>query len=477
MLISLSKVGVFGNKGLSLLMIKKFLILNKKPILIFVIVFLTELLTIFILSQIHSFEIFLRGDGRDYQNLANNLIYHQTLAITSNPPYLPTSFRTPIYPFWLAFIYLIFKSYNVAIFIGAAVFAISSSLVYLIGREIFTEKIAITAAFLSGLEPWALFQAGFIAAEQIFMPIFLLSVYFFCRYLKSGSARHLYSATVILGISVLTRPATLLFIAIYVFLAFIFELRYSFWQSLKTSALIFLIFIAVLIPWLVRNKIVLNSWQFSSASGIRTFGDYIMLEKYIGKTNPNELVDIYEEAKKILGANSDVEAITTVENSEKLTQVALKGIKDNLSLFLKMHFENMALFFFKNSYSNVFFDFDIPDSNIQSKLGDYFKQNLNPVGLIREASLGAKILIMLAFFWPLIIFLAVVGVLKMFKKNRHDLLFWFLILWIIYFPFLVAWGDISRYRLSIHAPLFLLAVVGFYKILDYFFKHENLKFK
>lgn len=454
-------------------MIKKFFSLNKKPILIFTTVFFAELLVILILIQINGIEIFLRGDGRDYQNLANNLIYHQTLAITSNSPYLPTNFRTPIYPFWLAFIYLLFKSYNAAIFVGATVFAISSSLVYLIGREIFTKKIAVTAAFLSGLEPWALFQAGFIAAEQIFLPIFLLSVYFFCRYLKSGSARHLYSAAAILGISVLTRPAALFFIAIYVFLAFIFELRYSFWQSLKTLALIFLIFIAVLIPWLVRNKIVLNSWQFSSASGIRTFGDYIMLEKYIGKTNSNELVDLYEEAKKISGANSDIEAITTVENSEKLAQVALKGIKDNLRLFLKMHFENMALFFFKNSYGNVFFDFGIPDSNIQSKIGDYFKQNLNPVGLIREVSLGAKILITLTFLWPLITLLAVVGVLKMFKKNRHDLLFWFLILWIIYFPFLVAWGDISRYRLSIHAPLFLLAVYGFYKVKSFFFNADN----
>src|SRR3989344_3613779 len=283
-------------------MVKNLFASNKKPILIFTIVFLMELLTIFVLSRINGTEIFFRGDGRDYQNLANNLIYHKTFAITPNPPYLPTSFRTPIYPLWLAFIYLIFKSYNVAVFIGAFIFALSAPIVYFIGKEIFSEKIAVIGAIIFGLEPWALYQSGFLAAEQIFMPIFLLSVYLFCRYLKSGSARHRYPAPAYLAIAALTRPAALFFIIIYAFLAFILEFRHSLWQPFKRSALIFLVFTAVLIPWLVRNKIVLNSWQFSSASGIRIFGDYVTLKKHLGKTN--EHVDIYEEAKKILGASN-----------------------------------------------------------------------------------------------------------------------------------------------------------------------------
>ena len=110
----------------NLFTIKNFVASNRKPILIFTITFLAELLVIFILIRINGTEIFFRGDGQDYQNLANNLINHQMLAITPLPPYWPTSFRTPIYPFWLVFIYLIFRSYNAAIFIGAFVFALSA---------------------------------------------------------------------------------------------------------------------------------------------------------------------------------------------------------------------------------------------------------------------------------------------------------------------------------------------------------------
>ena len=452
-------------------MIKNFFILNKKPILIFVVVLAAELAVIFALSNINGIEIFLRGDGRDYENLANNLIYNKMLAITPESPYAPTSFRTPVYPLWLALIYLIFGSYNIAIFIGAFVFALSAPIVYFIGKEIFSEKIATIGAIIFGLEPWALYQSGFLAAEQIFMPIFLLSVYLFCRYLKSGSARYLYPAIAILAIAALTRPAALFFIIIYAFLAFILEFRHSLWQPFKISALIFLVFTAVLIPWLVRNKIVLNSWQFSSASGIRIFSDYVTLKKHLGKTN--EHVDIYEEAKKILGASNDIEAITTVENSKKLAKVASKGIRDNLSLFLKMHFKNMALFFFKNSYSNIFFDLGVKNSNIQSIIGNYLSRL--EIGKTFEAiagiSSGAKILLALTLFWPLIIFLAVIGILKLIRQNWHNLLLWFLILWIGYFPFLVAWGDVSRYKLAINAPLFLLTTFAILTIWGYC-KHD-----
>ena len=440
-------------------MIKKFFILNKKPILIFVIVFAAELLTIFVLSQINGIEIFFRGDGRDYQNLANNLIYHQTLAITPNPPYLPTNFRTPIYPFWLAFIYLIFQSFSATIFVGALVFAISAPLVYLIGREIFTEKIALITALLSSLEPWALFQSGFLAAEQIFLPIFLLSVYLFIRYLKSGKTLQLYLSSLILGIAVLTRPIALFFIVIFVVLAFIFELRHSIWQSFKASALIFLIFIAVLTPWLIRNKIVLDSWQFSSASGLSAFNDYLMLERYLGNLDSKD--DIYEKAKQLTGAKTDIEAITTVENSKKLTDIAIQGISLHSGSFLAMHLLNsIPLFFIKNSYSNILLDLGFRNFKIIKGFSNF--------------SLISKLLLILSFFWPIITILTILGIYKNIKQNRHNLIFWFLILWILYFTLFAASArDISRYRMVIHAPLFLFAVYGFYKIKNYFFNASS----
>ena len=416
--------------------------LNKKLVFLFFLMLFFELLTIFALTRLNSLEIFFRGDGRDYQNLANDLINHQTFAITSQPPFLPTSFRTPIYPFWLAFIYLIFQSYNAAIFIGAAIFVLSAPIVYLIGKEIFPEKIAFLSAVIFAVEPWALFQAGFIAAEQIFMPIFLFSVYLFCLYLKYGKTSNLHWSSFLLAIAALIRPIALYFIAILIFLAFILEFKKSFWRSLKVSTLAFLMFIAVLSPWFIRNKFVLGTWQFSSASGLSVFNDYFMLERYLGRIDSKE--DIYEKAKQLTGASNDIEAITTVENSKKLSDFAVKGILSYPYAFLTMHFlEGVPLFLVGNSYSNILFD----------------------LGLVNR---GLKIFLFL--FWPFVILLAVWGIYRKFRNNKHDLLLWLLVLWILYFSFLTASArDVSRYKLAINAPLFMLAVFGFYKIKNYFF--------
>lgn len=457
-------------------MINKFFVLNKKPTFLFLLMLGLELAMIFALSQKNGIEIFFRGDGLDYQNLAKNLIYHQTLIITPTPPYLPTNFRTPIYPFWLALIYLIFKSFIPAIFIGAAIFALSAPLVYLIGREIFSEKIAFISAIIFSLEPWIIYQAGFLAAEQIFLPIFLLSIYLFLFYIKFKNTHYLYWTFLILGIAALTRPVAIAFTAIFVLLSFIIELKASIWQAIKISFLTLLIFIMTLSPWFIRNKIVLNSWQFSSDSGMHVFGDYVMLKIYLGKTKPDEVVDIYKESRRLLGVKNDWDAMS-VENSSRMSQVALREIKSNFGSFLKMYSQNILLFFFKNSYGNIFFDFGIPDSNIQSKIINNFKQtkDFSAVSLIREASFGAKILLFWVLFWPIITLLAIFGAFKIFLKRWKDPLLWLLILWVLYFSVLTASGrDISRYRLAVHAPLFMLAVVGFYKIKSFLtFNHKS----
>jgi len=146
-----------------------------------------ELAMIFVLSQKNGIDIFFRNDANEFQILVKNIINHRDFSLETSAPFLPTNFRTPGYVSFLLIIYLIFSSFKPAIFIGAAIFALSAPLAYLIGKEIFQEKIAFLAAILFAIEPWAIFQSGFLIAEQIFLPVFLLSIYLFCHYLKTES--------------------------------------------------------------------------------------------------------------------------------------------------------------------------------------------------------------------------------------------------------------------------------------------------
>ena len=433
-----------------------------------------ELAMIFALSQKNGLNIFSRNDANEFQSIVKNLISRQTFSLDSEPPFYPTNFRTPIYPFWLLIIYLIFNSFKPAIFIGAVIFALSAPLVYLIAKEIFPEKISFVAAILFAIEPWTIFQSGFLVAEQIFMPIFLLSAYLFCRYLKFNNPFYLYYTSFSLGFTALIRPIALFFVSVFLFLTFVLELKTSVKSAFKYSALSLLVFIIVLSPWLVRNKIVLDTWQISSISNVNLYiENYAMLEKYLGKMKPDE--DINEVGRILLGTKSYGEA-QRAGNAQILANVALKEIKANFSSYLKMHFKALPLFLVRNSYGNIFLDLGAGDSNIQSKLAGFLSEKdlSGALNLIKNASLGAKILIFLLFFWPIVIFCAIIGLFAGFKNYYKSPLFWFLILWILYFLALTGnLRDISRYKLTINTPLFMLAALGLFKVYKYFFKAYN----
>ncbi|MEK7578817.1 MAG: glycosyltransferase family 39 protein [Patescibacteria group bacterium] len=448
--------------------------IHKKEIFLFLLMLILELAMIFVLSQKNDLGIFSRNDANEFQNIVKNLISRQTFSLDSESPFYPTNFRTPIYPFWLAIIYLIFSSFKPAIFIGAAIFALSAPLVYLIAKEIFSEKIALASAVLFAIEPWALFQSGFLVAEQIFMPMFLLSAYLFCRYLKLNKHFYLYCASFLLGVTALIRPIALFFISVFLFLIFLLELKTSTKSAFKYSALSLLVFVLVLSPWLIRNKIVLNTWKISSISDVNLYiENYAMLEKYLGKMKQNE--NINEMGRILLGTKNYEEAKKT-ENAKILADVALEEIKTNFSSYIVMHLSNLPSFLFKNSYGNIFFDLKIGDSGVQSKISKYFfKKDFSDLSkLVENSAISTKILILFSFFWPAVMLFAIVGAVEGFKNYRLNLLFWFLILWILYFLALAGnLRDISRYKLAINAPLFIFSTIGLSKVYKYFLKAYN----
>ena len=49
-------------------------------------------------------------DTIDYTTIARNLAENHAFSKSSTTPFIPNFFRLPGYPFWLAFIYLIFGS-------------------------------------------------------------------------------------------------------------------------------------------------------------------------------------------------------------------------------------------------------------------------------------------------------------------------------------------------------------------------------
>ena len=129
-------------------------------------------------------------DTIEYSIIAKNLLENHTFSKSFAAPFIPNFFRSPGYPFWLAFIYLIFGSLKPAIFLGMIIFAFSAPLTYLITREVFSEKLAFWTGIIFALEPRMAFSVPFLLSEQIFMPLFLLSIFFSVKFFNNPEKKN-----------------------------------------------------------------------------------------------------------------------------------------------------------------------------------------------------------------------------------------------------------------------------------------------
>ena len=445
--------------------------LNKKNklILLFILAVIFGLIISFIFrNKINPTELFI--DSLAYKAIALNIIEHGHFSYPNQPE--PNNFRVPIYPLWLSLIYLIFGSFKFAIPIGIIIFAFTAPLTYLIAEELFNSRVALLSGLLVSFEPWAAFLTGTIMSEQLFMPIFMLSIYLFIKYLKNQERHsHLYLSVGLLGVSTLIRPNVLyLFPLFLLFISWKEFKRLNFINFFKTNILTIVIFGIVVFPWLLRNKIVLNTWQITSVQGFSLYVDkFNALQVYLGKFK--SLDDGYVRAYKITSGFS----VVSKEASEILMKEAVEGIKKNLFEYIKLSVMSLPSFFTSSSYSSLGYYLGLKDFKIQSQTMDFIKNgNLGKVrDKIINASLGEKILLFSGIVWPSIATFFIIGMIISFRNRQFvkiGILFLFLI--IFYFDVITTlMPELARFRIQVQPFIFMFTSVS----LIYFF--DKIKYR
>ncbi|MEK7578826.1 MAG: glycosyltransferase family 39 protein [Patescibacteria group bacterium] len=324
---------------------------KKRFLCLYILMLALELLVAgFILTRF-GFDFYQGGDSPGYMLLAQNLVEHGTLSFADASPYPPTNFRTPGYPLFLALIYLIFHSFVPAIFFGAIISAFSAPLIYLMAKEVFSENIAFGAGILTALEPMGLFLGVSILTEGVFTPILLLVIYLFIRYLKAGNNIYLYGSSVLLALATLIRPIMFYFWPLVVLFILYKESGLGLRPVLKKVFIFIAIFFIVLSPWLIRNKIVVNSWQITGLQGYIFFVDhYGAVLRYLGEAGP--LSDVQNMIPSLLAPNK----MFTSEGSDILFNSALSGIKQHKLAYANIYAKSMMSFFIANGYKLLFID-------------------------------------------------------------------------------------------------------------------------
>jgi 4-amino-4-deoxy-L-arabinose transferase-like glycosyltransferase len=197
--------------------------------------------------------------------------YERAVSIAEGRGYsvngIPTAYWPVGYPSFLAGIFSIFgpslflaKLANVVLYLGVTLQT------YLLSRKIFQSECAarITLVILS-FYPNHIAYSALLSAEIPFAFLVLLGALSFVSARRAAGVQVLF-AGLAWGLATLTKPQAL-FIPLIFIVVFCTSLR----SVAKSGALIYLIIILVVTPWIVRNYIVMGAPRLDTHGGIVLF--------------------------------------------------------------------------------------------------------------------------------------------------------------------------------------------------------------
>jgi 4-amino-4-deoxy-L-arabinose transferase-like glycosyltransferase len=205
-------------------------------------------------------------DSVFYQNVAVSLV--EGHGFTNPFTHFPTAQWPPGYSFFLAGIYYLFGPTLVGarlanVVLGAATVA----LVYLLALRLFSKRTAVAAGLVMAFFPGQIFFVSLVWSEVVFTFGFVLALLCIVMVLQAPDSQRrwwLLAAGLLSGAGALVRGQGL-FLPIIAFIAW-GALGREWMRSLKWTAATVAVMALVLLPWSVRNYVVLDSPVLVSSS-------------------------------------------------------------------------------------------------------------------------------------------------------------------------------------------------------------------
>jgi 4-amino-4-deoxy-L-arabinose transferase-like glycosyltransferase len=303
-------------------------IIQRKSLVIVILFAILTRLIYFIAALISSYnqlgvKIFIVDESNSYLNFAKNLLICHMMAAT---PCLPSAFRTPIYPFFLAgFISLLSENNGIWLMIlfQFVVSILTILFVYLTLVQVISNKKALFATFIYSILIDPIIYTFIITTETLFTFLIVFSLYQLIIYIKENKVSNLITSGFMLGLSILTRPISE-FLPLVLFVAL---LVISLWKKQKGFVKPIMMLATVLLvisPWLLRNYLVFGRADISTISGANLyFYNYAYLEAYL----QNKPIDeIQSELRNQEIDETDMPVRSDFARSSKQASFAVKEI-------------------------------------------------------------------------------------------------------------------------------------------------------
>ena len=229
----------------------------KKEFKILVLLFMLALIIRIIFVFISPVKIW---DETVYANLGYDLsrnLFDYSFANNGWSDYIPddswpkAGFRAPLLPYILSIFYLLKIDFLVPFFISF-IGALSVILIYIFGRKLFNEKVALYSSLFFTFIPLHVVYSGKILTDVFFTFFVLLTFISFWKGYEENNKKHKILFGFFLVLSLLSRYTALWLIPVF----FVYlSIRYKSVKFLKDKYLWFSagIFLIVLIPWLIYS--------------------------------------------------------------------------------------------------------------------------------------------------------------------------------------------------------------------------------
>ena len=209
---------------------------------------------------------FIDSDASAYYLLAKNILAGHGFSLADSVPYLPSRFRVPAYPLFMAGILAVFGNIFAVLALQEILSIINAVILFFLLKNLLKkELLAFTLSILFLLDPLVFRYENGLMTETLLIFFLLLAIYFFVKYLSSERLKYIGFSAIFLGCAALTKP-------IIQFLPWIFSAAIIFWgvrrgvlrKSLTAVLVLIVVFFSVLSPWLIRNKIQFGNTHLSS---------------------------------------------------------------------------------------------------------------------------------------------------------------------------------------------------------------------
>ena len=219
--------------------------------------------TVFILVNLLVYVFIINGSfhGSDYGNylqgansLAGNFIYS-----TQGDPLVPDNFR----PVGYSLVIVLSKAISLEYFIELIVFMQSTLLLVMFGFVVKLLTVmglydyrVIYASAMMFVHPVVLHTTTQIQVDLLLSFSIFSYVYYFVLFLLNGKNKDLFVSVALLAMSFYFRPTFMYFIPFFLVIIY----KYS---NVKNAVFSIIVIILIQSPWIIRNKIVLDTYKIS----------------------------------------------------------------------------------------------------------------------------------------------------------------------------------------------------------------------